>query len=241
MDGDDITHKERFERLKNYLDANPDTVVIGTQGYILDTSGRFVKPLVVKTNNSDIQNSLLYTQNRDGIIHPSTMFRTAVAKKIGGYREEYIYAEDLDFFLRMGEHGLIENLEECLYFYRQHLSSISITKREVQRENALFAISDACERRSISITHSNYQTLSNQVESEVDFLLGLAMQASLHGHKKTALINCKNAIAKDPFNLFAWKVFIISTFPTLVVQQLRRARNILKGNFKNSDEPQALQ
>jgi GT2 family glycosyltransferase len=45
--------------------------------------------------------------------------RADALRKIGGYREQFVVAQDLDLFLRLAEVGRLANLPEVLLRWRQ--------------------------------------------------------------------------------------------------------------------------
>ena len=53
------------------------------------------------------------------------MFRTATARALGGYREEFPCAQDYDFFWRLCDAWGGGNLAEPLYPYRYHRGAVS--------------------------------------------------------------------------------------------------------------------
>src|SRR5690606_20512834 len=81
------------------------------------------------------------------IAHPTVMFRATASAQIQGYHEEFVHAEDIDFFLRLGEAGELANIPEVLLKYRQHLQSIGYAKRKQQWNSALAAAQAAIARR----------------------------------------------------------------------------------------------
>lgn len=235
MDADDISHTERIKKLISHITKNTNTVVVGTQGYICDRNGRPVKPLEVETKNDDIQESLLYTRNKKGIIHASTIFRTDLAQSIGGYREQFIHAEDLDFFLRMGELGKIENLNECLYFYRQHPTSISATKSAQQYQNATACIREACKRRKISFTLNDVPEKLEIIDfkqTELDFLLNMASLSTMYNNKITALYNARDVLVLDFKNKIAWKILFKNITPNFLWELLKKISDNLYKFFQ---------
>ncbi len=86
--------------LYDYLEDNKDVGLVGTQiEYFMKDDGVTLKnPLFL--NHNDIFKALI--NGKHAIIHPSIMFRTQIAKEIGGYKINSI-GEDLDLFIRFSE------------------------------------------------------------------------------------------------------------------------------------------
>jgi glycosyltransferase involved in cell wall biosynthesis len=83
-----------------------------------------------------------------GIIHGSTMFRKSHYSRVGGYRKEFYYAQDVDLWTRLieiGEHIIIPRVlyENCLY-----PSSISGTRKNEQKKLHAFIVRATRARRT---------------------------------------------------------------------------------------------
>jgi hypothetical protein len=74
------------------------------------------------------------------------MFRRDIARAIGGYSLRFEHAEDIDFFLRMGEMAKLANLPDLVLRYRQHQKSIGFTYAQEQADAHSRAISEAAQR-----------------------------------------------------------------------------------------------
>ena len=58
-------------------------------------------------------------------VHGCTLFRSGIARGLGGYREEFPSAQDYDFFWRLSDAGGAVNLPEPLYHYRYTAGAVS--------------------------------------------------------------------------------------------------------------------
>lgn len=72
--------------------------------------------------------------------HGSTMFRRDLYERVGGYREQFYFAQDLDLWTRLAEHGPHIALPSILYQARFTLDSISGLQRKRQIECARIII-----------------------------------------------------------------------------------------------------
>ena len=66
--------------------------------------------------------------------HGSVMFRKDVYNNAGGYRKEFIVAQDLDLWTRMTEYGTHRSLQDVLYVATANKNSISSLQRKLQIE-----------------------------------------------------------------------------------------------------------
>jgi glycosyltransferase involved in cell wall biosynthesis len=149
LDADDCALPKRLGVQEKFLRANVDVSLIGSQVKYIDTSSH-----VVGESNYLLGDITLETQKGERCLlaHPSVMYRTAHALKVGGYRKVFTVqnvnlAEDFDLWVRLARIGRVNNLEESLTLYRQHPGQLSMMHRGPQ-EMASYYI------RSISILES---------------------------------------------------------------------------------------
>jgi glycosyltransferase involved in cell wall biosynthesis len=146
MDADDVSLAERFATQIAYLRENPDCICVGSRVIGIDPCGLELFRSEHKLAHDQIDAELL---NGVGwaIVHPAAMTRREAIAKIGGYRKEFQWVEDLDLFLRLAEVGRLANLEALLLKYRQHTESVNRTRAAQQAELADACVRDAYRRR----------------------------------------------------------------------------------------------
>ena len=129
LDSDDVALPSRFRLQMDFLDKHDEVVVLGGSADVIDandvTIGLYQRP----TRQQGLANSML---TFNGLIHSTTMARTEVVKKLGGYRLQFEAAEDYDLWLRAGEYGELENLPIVLGSYRVHAAQTSKTRAGAQ-------------------------------------------------------------------------------------------------------------
>jgi glycosyltransferase involved in cell wall biosynthesis len=117
MDADDHSLPFRIEKQVAYLASHPECVAVGSNLASMTVEGG-----VFRTWNQPLSHAAIDGQYLNGkpgaIAHATAVVRKDAADRIGGYREGYLAAEDMDFFLRLAEHGQLANLPEVLYHYR---------------------------------------------------------------------------------------------------------------------------
>jgi glycosyltransferase involved in cell wall biosynthesis len=79
--------------------------------------------------------------------HAATMFRRATYEAVGGYRSAFRFAQDLDLWLRLAEHGRHVALDDVLTERRLTATGISATWTRWQRAFAAVAVEAARLRR----------------------------------------------------------------------------------------------
>jgi glycosyltransferase involved in cell wall biosynthesis len=120
MDSDDLSHPARLRRLVATFDADQRLVCVGSNVETIDPDGAILGVELYPSEHDAICSDQM---RGAGFRFPSTMIRRSAALKVGGFREPFRIGEDFDFLLRVTEHGRVGNVQEILYFYRQHLLS----------------------------------------------------------------------------------------------------------------------
>jgi glycosyltransferase involved in cell wall biosynthesis len=118
LDADDAALPGRFAAQARYFAERPALVLLGTAAERIDEVGRSIGYMRPATDPEQLRQILQKKGNP--FIHSSIMMRTPMVRKLGGYREPFLGAEDFDLWLRMCEHGGITNLAEPLVRYRIH-------------------------------------------------------------------------------------------------------------------------
>ena len=126
MDADDISAPDRIMKQVEFLDANAEIAVVGTNRIIFDENGYH-----------GIRKSIEYPTEKfllrgAPFAHPTIMMRKKVYLDLGGYTvsEETVRAEDLELWFRFFANGYKGyNLQENLYYY--HESENDLKKRTI--------------------------------------------------------------------------------------------------------------
>ena len=129
MDADDISHPDRLRRQVEILRRHPDAGLVGSLCDVIDEKG-------LKVRGPDA-----WRLRRSGWFapfpHGSIMYRRELFDRAGGYREQCIYWEDLDLFLRMASLAKVLTIPEPLYQHRHSRGSTRLAPQKVERiENA---------------------------------------------------------------------------------------------------------
>ncbi len=148
LDAGDRSLPGRISRLAARLDAEPELVLVsgGT---------RFVAPrrevLYEISQDDDAARGGLSATRPDDLrgpsIHGCVMFRRSAYERVGGYRDAFRVAQDLDLWLRLDEVGQVGAVPEVLYEARLGFESISALKRDLQLAGARLAF-EARRRRA---------------------------------------------------------------------------------------------
>lgn len=140
IDADDCVTEQRFQIQEDFMRSNQNVVLCGTQvTYISSTSK------ILGASNYNLGDITAETRKGERCLlaHPSVMYRTSIAKLVGGYRKIFTIknvnlAEDYDLWVRLSRVGQIVNLEQFLTLYRQHPTQLSIVHRGPQEIASYF-------------------------------------------------------------------------------------------------------
>lgn len=145
-DSDDRFPADRLARQTAFLDQHPDYVAVSGGFRSISKQGRPVADLACDGIARDVTDSL---QSGVSVTHLCTfLIRRRTLAEVGGAREWFTTAEDIDLMFRLSESGRVWHDPAVAYDYRLHDASIVHTQSDVQR---LFyersAIAFARERR----------------------------------------------------------------------------------------------
>lgn len=155
MDSDDISLPNRLQLQVDYLEDNPDVMLLGGQAYMIDSSGRRVGTVGRPRSPNAVW---AYSFLSNPFVHSSIMMRSTLFF-IHGYQydEEYIN-QDFELWSRVLVNFKGANLDSPVLEYRQHHASMTyqyydenirataqIIAHRLEREN----LSDAITRQSV--------------------------------------------------------------------------------------------
>jgi glycosyltransferase involved in cell wall biosynthesis len=122
QDADDWSEPERLERQAEFFRENPQIGLCGTNACTYQQDGRALWATRLPESAAAVRAAL---RRGNPFVHGSTMFRTAAARALGGYREQFSCGQDYDFFWRLSDVYGGANLPEPLYHYRFTAGAVS--------------------------------------------------------------------------------------------------------------------
>ncbi len=138
MDGDDVSHPERFARQLAFLNANPGHGVISCSARLVGPDGKqLAKERVDRPHDHD--GIVADMGNGIAINHNAAIMPRDIVRAIGGYRPAYRHCEDYDIWLRLSEHTRFANIDEELVDYRIYPEQVSNRHLVEQARNAAIA------------------------------------------------------------------------------------------------------
>lgn len=145
QDSDDLALPERLEKQLDFLNEHPEIGAVGCNVIYINADGNETGVSEFPLTDDMIQPTLV---DRMCFCGPTVMARRACFQQAGFYFvDDLKTAEDYDLCLRLAEVTRLANIEEPLYFYRQHTGSVSISKRQFQLINKARSLEQAIQRR----------------------------------------------------------------------------------------------
>jgi glycosyltransferase involved in cell wall biosynthesis len=223
LDSDDICLPERLEKQVEFLDNNPDYVIIGSNGFVTDRNGTTIYTSSYPLTDAKIRAQLPETP----FINSAVMFRKKAALKAGGYYEQLnfykIYCEDCILWNRMTDSGKLANIKEPLIYYRLSPSAVttkSATKR-IGREILLKLIGnkELTKDETEYLQRVKYHESRKNREAVYYYHVGKKMLWD-QNNRKMCFRNIVISIKKDPVFIKSYLVLISLLLPDRLIKKL---------------------
>ena len=214
MDADDVAYPDRFQKQVEFLDAHPECVIVGGQVEFVDEDGDTLCEFSVPLEHEQIEQRL-WRGDSLALVHPAVMMRTAAVRRVGGYREETAYSDDLDLYLRLAEIGRLANLPDRVLKYRRHPDSVTaVGSGELDRRRKLSILREAAERRGMAgrwIELGEFPVARTRAEWHAEWAFRIWKRG---GDLRVARKHLWRAIRAGPFLRPVWRSFVCVLFRT---------------------------
>ncbi len=200
LDADDIALPSRFERQVAVLEADPSLVLVGSQYITIgDSRGTTQSRGQISGHISD---DLMAERNY--FVNSTTMFRTGVARQLGGYNPIYEYAQDYDLFIRLATKGRCFIIDEPLIKFRRHTESytnqVTAKLSRTRDEYELFRRA----RQHLNLSRTGRRL--NRRRQAIACFTRAFYEAKL-GSKKSALMSIIVGLRSDPY--LSWIPYLL--------------------------------
>lgn len=215
-DADDFYPPGRIRRQLDWLAQHPDYAAVCGSFTTVDRQSRLLADLVAGCGMAaeDIAEELREGRTRTHLC--TFAMRADAVRAVGGFREYFESAEDIDFQFRLAEVGKIRYLPDGEYFYRLHGDSITHhqggERRRFFEEAARLFCKQRREGRSDDLQRGSPpapppgNAMPGEVHEQIQgMLLGRAWRLHALGHKGQAAWLGWRAVAARPSCLGAWK------------------------------------
>lgn len=208
MDSDDVCRPRRFEEQVNYLVSRPECVAVGSKVLFIDPEGMPLCEFIKDLTHEEIDSGHMSGGFSMRMSHPSVMLRKEALLQVGGYREGYPLAEDLDLFLRLAEIGRLANLPAILLEYRQHFGSICHSHHEELSRFIKKAVQEAWRRRGLMDPDILEPAWKHETSAETH--RKWAWWALSAGNLAPARTHAIKAFVREPFSIESLKAVACS-------------------------------
>lgn len=217
-DADDLYPPDRLMWQLQVLLDMPDFGAVSGSFATLDSRGNFVAEQKGHATGTDVTEELRRGQGRSHVC--AYLFRTELLRRIGGCREFFLTAEDVDLQLRLSEVTRIWHEPKPAYQYRLHDASITHVQRSNERafyENCARQFQQQRQSRGkddLDLGNppvppakdgSSPVSTSRQIQR---ILLGQAWAAHATGAKREAIRLGARAWLASPMNPGAWRSIV---------------------------------
>ncbi len=130
-DADDVYPRRRIADQVNWLEQHPEYGAVCGGFSTIDDYGNAVAEMFAGDAALDLTEELRSAKVRTHLC--TFAMRADVVQKIGGFREFFVTAEDIDFQLRLSRVTTIMYLPQSFYLYRLHEESVTHTQSAERR------------------------------------------------------------------------------------------------------------
>lgn len=127
LDGDDWFDENALLNLINKIDKNSNVCAIYGSYYYSDENGK----IIGEEKNATLNKNYLPPHGA------CTLFRTRYLKEVGGYSEKISAQDGWEMWLKLKERYKIMSTTTSVFFYRQHLRSLSRKKKVLGERNKI--------------------------------------------------------------------------------------------------------
>jgi len=119
LDADDYLHPDAIGKMVAKIELHPEASMIFPDYYNVDKDGEIIN----EVRRHDFEEQVtLFDQPAHGAI---TLIRLETLKKVGGYDEQFKRQDGYDLWLKVSHKFKVLNINESLFYYRQHGKSIT--------------------------------------------------------------------------------------------------------------------
>ncbi len=220
FDADDICYPHRLELQFDFLNNNPDYILVGSDAdYVLENGEPLFRFSCIAHTHTEIMDKLYFYCP---FLHPTVMYRKNAIDEAGGYPAYAHNFEDYLLWTKIAHAGKLCNIPQPLIKYR--LNSTSVTIDEKWRGKHFRSLKrNAIKRGTITRTEGDQllaiikrQNISQIKLGAYHALCGKKFLANNYQPSK-ARTHIKKAIALNPFRLDNYLLYSVSFLPEWVI------------------------
>jgi glycosyltransferase involved in cell wall biosynthesis len=217
QDVGDISRPDRLAEQMNYLDQHSEVVLCCS---IVELIGPHGELLGIHKFPEDVEEATrVWLENGSSPNHSSTMFRTDVYRRVGGYRAEFRTTQDHDLWYRLMEHGKLGCVQKRLVQYVVDGTGISAQHSSIQvRLSRIARDCYACRIRGES--EEEYLKRAEEISAAPCSTVGARRRRAEFNYfvGSTLLVQCDwrcrryflTTIRIEPWNLKVWLKLLVA-------------------------------
>lgn len=129
MDADDVMGLNRLREQYDFLLSNKEVSLISCLAYYINDRGETIGKTYSDLESVVINQEYFSKNEPIGILHPGAMYYKNVFIQVGGYREEFFPAEDIDLWNRFNDYGYWAVVQQRILMKYRMSSDSEITKK----------------------------------------------------------------------------------------------------------------
>lgn len=137
LDHDDICHPERLQKQLEYMENNPDAVLVASRSMILN-EGKCLSGAEITQNDAEAR--FLAAIGIQDAIHSSFFIRKSAMEENNIWYRDYKYAEDYALYTELMTVGTVHIMEDNLMTYRVFDGNTTSKTGEMLRYNEMYEI-----------------------------------------------------------------------------------------------------
>lgn len=218
IDADDIAHPDRIQIQVDFLEKNPEYILVGSKVQLLKNDKLVDEFIDYFEEDLDIKFAMtIYCP----FIHPSVIIRKSVLVEYQiEYDSSFLHAEDYVLWIKLSKYGKFHNLNQVLLTYRIHDEQISSKFLDFQLK----------QMRKIQIDYisENFPFLEKK---EIDFIFFSEGICDLN----IIISKLERIFSSKSLNSNAKKRFVSKKYKNLVLDNKNRVNliNLIKILFNN--------
>lgn len=151
MDSDDVAHADWLEKIMLFMEAkeNAHVGVCGANFYMIDHNAKRIGQKDFPHTDRECRDAFWF---RNPFAHNTVVIRKECFEHCGYYDEEYLYAEDLELWMRFGQKYDLHNIQQYLVDYRIFGGNSILKKQKMMIRNTLKARKAARDKYHYTMT-----------------------------------------------------------------------------------------
>lgn len=111
QDSDDISKKNRLKVQSTFLNKNNEIDLVATNYNIINYNSKIINKVINKIDLYKYPKKLIFYNY---VAHSTVMYRRKIMEELGFYPENFVYAQDYAFYLKLIKSGKIKLLKNIL-------------------------------------------------------------------------------------------------------------------------------